>query len=47
MLINDAARGNLDGGPWEVVKLVRPPTKVFMPCDESMREWLGLCVDRV
>ncbi|HEX6813298.1 MAG TPA: hypothetical protein VF384_16885, partial [Planctomycetota bacterium] len=31
----------------EVVRLVRAPTKVFMPCDQSMREWLSLCVDRV
>jgi hypothetical protein len=31
----------------EVVRLVRPPTKVFMACDESMREWLSECVDRV
>lgn len=31
----------------EVVQLIRPPTKVFMCCDESMREWLGLCVERV
>ena|SRR5688572_29565902 len=31
----------------EVVRLVRAPTKVFMSCDESMREWLSLCVDRV
>lgn len=31
----------------EVIKLVRPPTKVFMACDESMREWLALCVDQV
>ena len=68
VLINDAALGNVDGGPWEewkagvvarigadvffedmpeVVKLVRSQTKVFMSCDESMREWLSLCVDRV
>lgn len=31
----------------EVVRLVRPPTKVFMVCDESMREWLALCVERI
>jgi pimeloyl-ACP methyl ester carboxylesterase len=31
----------------EVVRLVRAPTKVFMACDEGMREWLALCVDRV
>lgn len=28
----------------EVVRLVRPPTKVFMACDESTREWLSECV---
>ena len=31
----------------EVVALVQPPTKVLMVCDASMREWLGLCVERV
>lgn len=31
----------------EVVNLVRPPTKVLMVCDESMREWLAECVERV
>lgn len=31
----------------EVVHLIEPPTKVFMVCDASMREWLRLCVERV
>lgn len=31
----------------EVIRLVRPPTKAFMVCDEMLREWLGQAADRV
>jgi len=31
----------------EVIKLVQPPTKTFMVCDQMMRDWLAVCVKSV